>query len=109
MWNWLKHAFAVETRKSLDVTPRQAELVERLCEEIVRRRMVAPALLVLETGRPLNFVASQAMHFFEPVVRGLFDSTGIREFANFLEQRGSIDYLLDRLEERDARETSPKP
>lgn len=108
MWNWLRHAFAVENKESLEVTPRQAELVERVCEEVVRRRMVAPALIVLETGRPLNFVVSQAMHFFEPIARSLFDASGVREFANFLEQRGSIDYLVERLEEWDSRGSPAK-
>lgn len=103
MWDWLKHAFAVETKQSLAVTPRQAELVERACEEVVRRRMVTPAMIMLETGRPLHFVASQAIHFFEPIVGSLFDASDMREFANFLEQRGSVDYLVERLEGRDAR------
>lgn len=98
MWSWLKHAFAVENRRTLEVTPRQAQLVDQLCAEIVRRRMVSVALLALETSRPLNFVAAQAIHFLEPVARALFDTRDVQELTRFLEQRGSIDYLMERLE-----------
>lgn len=107
MWNGLKHAFAVKTKQSLEVTARQKELVERVCDEIVRRRMVTPALVTLETGRPLNFVVSQIVHFFEPIAASLFDSSDIRQFANFLEQRGSVDFLVQQLEEREAGNAKP--
>ena len=106
VWDWLRNAFAIETRESLEVTARQAELVDRACEEVVRRRMTTPALVVLETGRPLHFVASQAIHFFEPIVGSLFGAEDMREFANFLEQRGSVDYLVKRLEAWNDRKAS---
>ena len=49
-------------------------------------------------SRPLNFVASQAMHFFRPIISVILDGPSIGEFASFLEQRGSIEYLCQRLE-----------
>lgn len=108
MWAWLKHAFAVESHRRLEVTPRQAELVDRLCAEVVRRRMVSVALLALETSRPLNFVAAQAIYFFEPIARALFDTRDVRELTQFLEQRGSVDYLMERLEQCEAESVTPK-
>ena len=52
-------------------------------------------------GRPLNFMASQAMHFMSPGVLALarqrtFDH--YRQFAAFLERRGATDYLARRIE-----------
>jgi hypothetical protein len=54
--------------------------------------------MTLEMGRPLNFVASQAIHFFRPILSVVLDTRDIKEFATFLEQRGSVEYLCRRLE-----------
>ncbi len=102
VFDWIKHAFAVESPGPAEPTPRQVEIVDRLCREVVRRRLTTPALLALEMSRPLNFVTSQAIHFFDPIVRGLTDADAPREFADFLEHRGSIDYLAGRIEALEA-------
>ena len=94
----LRNAFAVDRPGSATPTARQAELVDKVCRVVVRRRMVTPALMTLEMCRPLNFVAAQAMHFFRPIVSVILDGPSIAEFATFLEQRGSIEYLCQRLE-----------
>jgi hypothetical protein len=109
-WEGLKHAFAVEQPGSVEPTPAQSAIVERVCREVVRRRLTAPALVALEMGRPLNFVTAQAIHFFDPVLQTFGDVHAAREFANFLEQRGSIDYLTKRIAEIDAarEETGPR-
>jgi len=98
MWNWLKHAFAVEPPGPAAPDPAQAAVIERLLREVVRREMSTPALLFLESVRPLNGIAAYAMHFFEPIVRAVADTRGARAFADFLERRGSIDYLVQALE-----------
>jgi len=98
-WDGLKHAFAVEKPGALEPTPAQAALVDRLCREVVRRRLTAPAFVALEMSRPLNFVTAQAIHFFDPILQSFGNVHAVREFALFLEQRGSIDYLVKRIEE----------
>ncbi len=114
-WTELKHAFAVEKSGPAEPTTAQAALVDRVCREVVRRRLTTPALVALEMSRPLNFVTAQAIHFFEPMLRTFGDVNGPRDFATFLEHRGSIDYLVKRLEameaeavQRDAAEENPK-
>ena len=92
-----KHAFAID-KGPTEPTERQIELVDMVCRAVVRRGLIVPALLAVEMGRPLNFVASQAMHFFQPIVSVILDGPSITEFASFLEQRGSIEYLCQRLE-----------
>jgi hypothetical protein len=99
---WLKHAFAVEPPGPAEPTPPQAEVAEKLCNEVVRRHLTTPALTFLEMSRPLNFIGAQAMHFFAPLIGALTDAEGHRHFAAFLEQRGSIDYLCRRIEELEA-------
>lgn len=99
MKEWLKHAFAVDPPGPAEPTPPQAKVVDMICAEVVRRHLTTPALTFLEMSRPLNFVGAQAMHFFTPLVEAVIDAEGHRQFAAFLEQRGSIDYICRRIEE----------
>jgi len=95
---WIQNAFAVDAEGSLEVTPRQAEIVDKLAKAVVRRRLTTPALMALEMGRPLNYIGSQAMAFFQPIVAVLFDTEGYREFTRLMEHRESISYLCERIE-----------
>lgn len=99
---WLRHAFAVEPEGPLEPSDAQREVVERLCRSVVRRGLTAPALMFLEMSRPLSYVGSQTMHFFAPLVSAVTDAEGYRQFAAFLEHRGSIGYLCRRLEALEA-------
>ena len=64
--------------------------------------MTTPALLFIEMSRPLNYLGAQALHFFDPIVSVLVDTTGYRHFAEFLEQRGSLEHLCRRIEHFEA-------
>ena len=102
--NWreqLRNAFAVDKPGVAEPTERQREICDRVCKVVVRRGMTLPALMALEMGRPLNFVASQAIHFFSPIISVVLDGPTVDEFATFLEQRGSVEYLCQRLEHWD--------
>jgi len=70
-------------------------LARRVADFIVRRRMVAPALMVLESGRPLNFVGSQVLVFLSPFLTFIFSRDEYDGFARFLEKRRSVDVLID--------------
>jgi hypothetical protein len=105
---WLKHAFAVDPPGPAEPTPEQRAAVQRICEEIVRRRMTTPALVFLEMSRPLNYLGAQTLHFFRPFVSAFTTTEQYAQFAAFLEHRGSIDYLcreLERLEMKVTTET----
>ena len=59
-------------------------------------------MIALEMSRPLNFLASQVMHFFSPAVWAIARQQryeDYKHFAGFLEKRGSIEYLVRRIEE----------
>ena len=96
---WFKHAFAVDKPGPAEPTPQQKEVVDKICSQIIKRHLTTPALAFLEMSRPLNFIGSQTMHFFAPFLSVLTESQGHRHFAQFLEQRGSIDYICQRIEE----------
>ena len=97
--HWLKHAFAVEPAGAAEPTEPERAVVERLCAAIVRRRLTPAALVFLEMARPLNFLGAQVLHFFMPFLSAVTDTDGAKQFAAFLEKRGSIEYLTRRLEE----------
>jgi len=104
---WLKHAFAVDPPGPAQPDEGQARIVERVCLEIVRRRLTTPALMALEMGRPLNHLSAQVLTFFKPFVSMVGDAASYDGFTAFLEQRGSLDYISARLESLEA--TSGEP
>jgi hypothetical protein len=96
--NWLKHAFAIDDKKDAKPSPAQSEAIDRILNEVHRRGMALPASMALETCRPLNFVGSQLLVFFSPILKVTLGIQAQDDFARFLEKRGSIDYLLERLD-----------
>lgn len=64
--------------------------------------MTVPALLALESIRPLSFVGSQFMHVLSPSITALFTVPEWDLLAGLLEDRRGIDYVLDRIEALDA-------
>ena len=91
-------------------------LLERLAERVVELRMETPAILALESVRPVTLLASQALLFFEPFVRPLFGVAETRRLAALVERREALDALVRMIEDRvDARArsrttpTSPDP
>lgn len=97
---WLKQAFALDAGP-LQLTEDEQAMVDRVCREVIRRRMTVPALMFLESVRPLNFIGAQTLHFFAPFVSVLTDSREHEAFARLLEHRRFIDYLCKRLEALD--------
>ncbi len=97
----LKHAFAVDPEGTAEPTPAQQEAVDWVCRQVAKRHLTTPGLVGLEMLRPLNWIASQGMHFFSPgvwiVTPGQLHLQ-YKQFATFLEQRGSIEYLARRIE-----------
>jgi hypothetical protein len=85
--------------RTLDEDDRK--LLDKLAEGITRRRLTAPAIFFLESMKPLGFVASQALVFFRPVVQAVASNPVTYDrLQKILEQRGSVELLLRRLEER---------
>jgi len=63
--------------------------------------MTVPAILFLESVKPLSFIGSQAMYFFEPMVRALFAVPQYERFAAMMERRENVEALLVAIERRD--------
>jgi hypothetical protein len=95
----LTNAFAVDPAGPAEPTDAERPIVDRLCQEVVKRRMTAPALLALECSKPMNYLGSQAMHFFQPMASVLVSPKHWDSFAAFLERRGSLEHLARRIED----------
>ena len=63
--------------------------------------MTVPAILTLESVKPLSFVGSQALYFFEPMVRAFFTVPDYERFAALVERRDTLEALLVKIEQRD--------
>lgn len=84
-----------------ELTERQIELLGKIADRVIKYRMAMPAILFLESVRPLNYVGSQAMVFFAPIVHSLFSAREYDEIQQALEHRQTIAYLADILEEKE--------
>ena len=96
----LRHAFAVDTHQALSFE--ELDLLGRVAGTVVRRRMAGPALLALESLRPLNYVSSQFMVFLQPLVGSFVSTRDYEQLAQILERRESIQVLIDRIEAQEA-------
>ncbi len=102
MMRKLRHAFAVEQPGIAEPTPDQQVPVDFMCKQISKRHLTTPSIVAMEMCRPLNFIAAQGLFFLEPAIWALAPKQAMahyRDFASFLEKRGSIPYICRRLEE----------
>jgi hypothetical protein len=74
----------------------------RVARLVVQYRMTVPAIFFLESVKPLSFVGSQALQFFEPMVRALFTVPEYDRFAYLMERRENLEALLAAIEQQDA-------
>ena len=93
-----KHAFAIHSVTDKEPNDDQKDVIDKVCREITRRHLSTPALIFLESFRPLNYIGSQVMHFFHPFISAITKASDYRLFSQFLESRSSIDYLYNRIE-----------
>lgn len=103
-WQWLKHAFAIEDPGPAEpVSPEQREIIDRLAQQIARRRLSLPGLVALEMFKPIHYVGAQLFGrtLVRPYLWMLARNETVAKYdevLEFLEKRGSFDYLLQRVE-----------
>lgn len=85
------------------LTEREAELMEKVAAKVVEWKMTVPAILALESVKPLNYIGAQAMVFFEPFVQALFNFKDYDTFREMMERRENVERLLLKIEELDAK------
>jgi hypothetical protein len=75
-----------------------AALLERVARRVVDLHRELPAILTLETGKPLSLVASQTLVFFEPIVQAMVSIPDYRRFALLVERREAVEAMIRSIE-----------
>ena len=83
-------------------------LISRLATEIVDRNLTAPAIMFLESTKPLSFLGSQIMVFFAPFVKAFWDGTSYDTLTELLEERENVETLLQEIERLEAERTAER-
>ena len=89
---------------------RKQELFTKVAQKIVDLRLTPVAVVMLESVKPLSFIGSQLMVFFQPIFSAVFPFKQYEEFAALLEERSSLEELItviERLEEERGRPPAP--
>jgi len=85
----------------LEVSAEQDAAVDRVARFVVRFGMTVPAVLALESVRPLSFVGSQFMHLLSPSIGAFLTLPEWDALARLLEDRRGLEYILRRIEALD--------
>jgi len=109
------HAFAIERGTEDELSREELDTLEKLAERVVRMSMGVPAIMFLESVRPLNYLGSQVMLFFRPLLGMASETVNIatapllgfsvdvtfyNRVQEVLEKRASIEALIVRIERR---------
>ena len=78
---------------------RRDEVLTKIAQKIVDMRLTPVAVVMLESSKPLSFVGSQLMVFFQPIVTSLFPFRQYDEVAALLEERANVEALIQKIEE----------
>lgn len=91
-----------EGGKKEPIPAEEIVILERVAKKVVSWRMAVPAIMFLESVKPLNYIGAQAMVFFEPMVQTIFNFKDYEIFRAAMERRENVENLLLKIEEFDA-------
>jgi len=80
---------------------RSVELIEKASRFIVKHKMAAPAIMTIESLRPLARIGSQVIYFLSPFIETLFNTKEHQEFAVLLEREDNVKLFIDRIDDLD--------
>jgi hypothetical protein len=89
--------------KQEPLNEREAAIIEKIAAKVVSLKMTVPAILFLESVKPLNYIGAQALIFFEPFVQTIFNFSEYDTFREMMERRENVERLLLKIEELDAK------
>jgi len=77
-------------------------ILNKVAERVVRWKMSVPAIVFLESMKPLNYIGSQTLVFFEPIVQSVFNFKDYDTFQRAMERRENVERLMQKIEAADA-------
>ena len=78
-------------------------LLQGMAGWIGRRGLTGPAVLFLESVKPLHFVGSQMLYFFEPMVHAVVSGKNYSRFAQLMEDGDALEQFLSMIEQAGAK------
>ena len=100
----MAHAFATGLAAT-PLSPRDLQLLQKVADAIVSRRLETPAVLLLESSEPLNFLSSQVVHGLRPFLDLVCAPVETERLAGILERRDAVSRLVRLIH---ARSTPPR-
>jgi len=94
---WFRKAFTIEEKGST-LTSKQEELLDKLARKVTRWQMGVPAIMFLETIKPLSFIGSQVLVFLDPLVKSIFNPSDYDEYTKLMEDRRNVELLIGKIE-----------
>lgn len=76
------------------------EFIEKFSDKIASLKLSTIAIVTLESIKPLSFLTSQAMVFFEPFIKAFFTVKDYEKLYKILENRNLLEILITKIEEK---------
>jgi len=74
-------------------------ILDVVATRITRRGLGVPAIFFLESSKPLSFLGSQVLVFFEPFVKTFFEVKNYERFCLLVEERENVEKLIQKIED----------
>lgn len=87
---------------------RRDVIFRKIAEKVVDMRLTPVAIVMLESSKPISFVGSQLMVFFQPIYSAVFPAQPYNEIAALLEERSNIELLIKEIEKVEDEKRSRK-
>lgn len=84
--------------ESISITQSDRHLISTLAEKVVNHGMAVPAIFFLDMMKYLSFFGGQLMVFFGPIITAFVSSQSYYKFAELLEDRNNVEFLLTEIE-----------
>ena len=84
--------------ESISIAQSDKQLISDLAEKVVSHGMAVPAIFFLDMMKYLSFFGGQLMVFFGPIITAFISSQSYYKFAELLEDRNNVEFLLLEIE-----------
>ena len=84
--------------ESISISQSDKQLISDLAEKVVNHGMAVPAIFFLDMMKYLSFFGGQLMVFFGPIITAFVSSQSYYKFAELLEDRNNVEFLLLEIE-----------
>ena len=84
--------------ENISISKSDKQLISDLAEKVVNHGMAVPAIFFLDMMKYLSFFGGQLMVFFGPIITAFISSQSYYKFAELLEDRNNVEFLLTEIE-----------